>query len=269
MPARRAIIPGILLLSPLCGAQELQQESASEHPATPAAVRSEKLRELGEQMLADAREVLRLLGGITDRTTADRATEPLRTKLKELDNKLHQLRKLPLTDAQDTQTIHGDMTELTHLSQAVLDIITRLQDVGAYGSRRLLDVFEEYKFGKDHASVLRADDMPHSQLYNQLTDEIEDALYTLRKICDDASARDGANTVEDLLHHIEHTRNMLTQLAAPNSDEQREALEPARTRLRHVADELRNVHDSLRSHDYFNEPRLKSLLERLMRSALP
>lgn len=270
MPARGSLIPGILLLLPLCGGQEPQGAACGEAEAAESAAPSgERLRELGKQILAEAREVLRLLGEVTDRVTADSTIEPLRARLKAMDAALHQLKDVPYTDEQDALAIRGDMTELTHLSQAVLEVAIRLEEVGAYGSQGLLEVFEQYKLGKGDTPGLRAEDLPHSQLCNQLADEIEDALYTLRKIHGEAEARDTANTVEDLLVSIERTRNMLAQLAPPRTNEQREALEPSRERLRRTVEELRKVNATLQEQQYWGEPQLGLLLERLLRAAMP
>ncbi len=265
MPIRHNIILSFLLLP--ASAQEPQIDEKNQG-AELAPSPTGEVQYLGDQILNEAREVLKLLTEISDRTTADAAAEPLRERLKSLDNQVRMLEKLPFSDEQDARTIHSDMTALKHLSQAVLEIIRRLQDVGAYGSQALMNVFEQYKFGKEPASVLRSDDIPHSQLCNQLADEIEDALYTLRKIQDEVSARDGANTAEDLLHKIERTHDLLTQLAAPRTDEQCEALESARARMRHICAEIRKVHDSLRLNQFFKEPRLDDILDRLIRATV-
>ena len=267
MLRRCVTIPGILMLLPLISAQETQPEAKDETKAS--APGADETEQLGARILNESREILKLLTSVTDRDSADKAAGPLREKLKALDTHLRELETLPFTDEQDARAIHGDMTELTHLSQAELEILHRLQGVGAYGSQALLDVFEQYKFGQDAAPALQADDLPHSQLSTQLADEIEDALYTLRKVQDESHARDAANTVEDMLGKIERTHNLLTQLAAPRTVEQREALEPARERLRHLSSEARKVHELLRQNQFFGEPKLSDVMERLIRATVP
>lgn len=261
-----AIISGFLLLLPLVSAQGVQTapSGASKGPEPPKS----EAKQLGEQMLSELREIMKLLSGVTDRASADEAAVPLREKLKSLDAHLRRLETLPLTNEQDARSIHGDMTELMHLSQAGLDMLQRLREVSAYGSEALMAIFDQYKFGLGAAPALRADDLPHSQLYNQLADEIEDALYTLRKVQDEAGAHDAAITVENLLDQIEHTHQMLTQLAPPRTQEQREALEPARTRLLHVTAEARKVHESFRQKQFFGDPQLSEVMNRLIRTTV-
>lgn len=261
-----AIISGFLLLLSFVSAQGEQTvpDSASKEPEPPKS----EAEQLGDQMIRESREIMKLLSGVTDRASADQAAVLLREKLKSLDAHLRRLETLPLTNEQDARSIHGDMTELTHLSQGGLDMLQRLREVGAYGSKALMDTFDQYKFGQSGAPALRADDLPHSQLCNQLADEIEDALYTLRKVQDEAGARDASITVEDLLEKIEHTHQLLTQLAAPRTQEQREALEPARTRLHRVTAEARKVHESLRQKQFFGDPKLGEVMNRLIRTTV-
>lgn len=259
------LIPGLLLLLPQSGARDTAE------PALPRQTEANgdlEVKKLGDQILQESREVLNLLNKIVDRETAEQTAQILDQKLKKLDCMLRELEKLPLTNERDTQTIHAGMAELTHISQSCLTVMQKLNEIGAYGSDALMEVFSHYRVGENQSSDPQADDMPHGQLCNALADAIEDALYTLRKVHDEASARDCSHTVEDMMPNIERTNKMLSQLDPLRTAEQRDALQPIRERLLHVSSEVRTINEQLQQKEFYGVPELGSVLERLIRSTI-
>lgn len=264
---------GTVLMLQQNGAQEPADLTQSPSTDTPmhevsAVCNKDQVKHLGGQMLSEFREMLSLLNRVTDRKTADQAAVTLCGKLERLNAMLRELERLPFTDEEEAQTIHADMSELTHISQNCLEIMQKLSEMGAYGSEPLMAFFSQFKIGENRSAVPQADDMPHGQLCNKLADAIEDALYALRKVHNETSARDGAHTVEDMMDVIEHTKEMLSQLDPPRTEEQRDALQPLRERLQRISDEVRKVSEQLQKENYYNMSDLEAVVKKLVRATV-
>lgn len=217
-----------------------------------------------KELLNDSQTVLNLLNGVTNRETANQVGTQLDGLMQRIDENMKRLGKLPLTDTQISGTIKAEMVSLTHLAQDSLRTIQRLQEVGAYGSEKLLAVFTKYGVTLTSEHPILAENIPHDGLLNSLADAVDDALYTLRKVHDEVSARDAANTVDGLLVSIEGTRHMLTQLGPPRTEELREALRPTRERVQRLGNEVRSVNEQLKSQKYYEVTRLGTIIERLL-----
>lgn len=236
---------------------------ASETPEASADVPPE-VSQICRDLLSDSQTVLNLLNEVTDRETADRVGAQLDVLLQRIDVNIKRLSELPLSDAQISGTIKTQMVGLTHLAQDSLRAMQRLREVGAYGSEKLMAIFVKYKVAVPSENPILAENIPHDRLLNSMADAVDDALYTLRKVHDEVSARDAANTVETLLAVIEDTRHMLTQLGPPRTEELRDALRPTRERVQRLGNEVRTVNEQLKSQKYFNVTRLGSIIERLL-----
>ncbi len=227
-----------------------------------------EVQQICHDLLNDSQVVLNLLNGVVDRETADRAGAQLNGLLQRIDGNIKRLGKFPLTDAQVLGTIKSEMVSLTHLAQDSLRAMQRLREIGAYGSEKLMEVFAKYKVTLPSEHPIRTEDIPHDRLLNSLADAVEDALYTLRKVHDEVSARDAANTVDILIDRIEGTRHILTQLGLPRTEELRDALRPARERVQRLGNEVRTVNEQLKSQKYFDVARLGTIIERLLSATI-
>ncbi len=216
------------------------------------------------EVLKDALSVLNLLHRIENRESADQAGGRLDVLFCRIDENLKRLAKLPISDARVSGIMRAEMVALTHIAQDSLRIMQRLTEVGAYGSDKLMDVFAKYKVLQHAEPTIQAEDIPHDQLLNNLADAVDDALYILRKVHDEASARDAANEIDSLLVRIEEARHVLTQLAPPRTEELREALRPTRERVLQLGNDVRSINDQLKNQNYFGSSRLGPIIERLL-----
>lgn len=216
------------------------------------------------EVLKDALSVVNLLRGIENRESADQAGTRLDVLFCRIDTNLRRLAELPISDARASGIMRAEMVALTHIAQDSLRIMQRLTEVGAYGSDKLTDVFAKYKVLQHAEPTIQAEDIPHDQLLNNLADAVDDALYILRRVHDEASARDAANEIDSLLVRIEEARHALTRLAPPRTEELREALRPTRERVLQLGNDVRSINDQLKNKNYFGSSRLGPIIERLL-----
>lgn len=236
--------------------------------ASAAALPWPQVEETFQAMVEDARQISRLLGEVTDRETADRVAGELEQALAHMNEKLQALEGYSFRREQDAEALKQHMATLTHVSQSYLATMQRLAEVQAYGSSALSGVMQRYKMDGDRLSHLRADDLPHTPLYNELADSLEDALYSLSKVQDEAGAAGAAPALRELLQRISHAHHLLEQLAPPHTDEQKEVVRPVRERLRQALGELQKENERIKAAQYYNNRELEALLPRLLQVAV-
>lgn len=234
-----ALSPAAWALSSLVGddyAQELPADSESNAIAT-------RIDTLWTELVKHAISVDRLLVEVTDKTGADAVAPQLETLLASMSRMLEELESYPFSHPQDVQALKKQMAALTYVSQSYQGTIQKLVELSAYGSEELMNVFRRYKLDSTRSVYASAnmEDTPQMRLYSDLADQVDDALYGLRKWEKGDHTED---IVLMLLEHagkIERTHHMLTLLAPPSTDDQREALRPARQRLQLLAAELKEI----------------------------
>lgn len=223
------------------------------------------LKKLCETLISEGQQVETLLGSVADKASADVAAERLDQLLASMSHQLRQLQSRPITGDDDVRTIKTHMTSLTHISQMYLTTMKRLYEVEAYGSEKLMEVFRRYGVSVSvNSGVLQADDLPHTELYNKLSDQLENVLFVLRKTKDDATAAEAMQILQEQATQMERTRHMLTLLDPPRTDEQREAVLPSRERLMHLRKELLTLRSELQASGNSTMAQLMNLLERIL-----
>ena len=258
---------GIFLLAPSTLAQDTGGVTPGDEGERKESGENPNVEELCKLLVRESQEIVTMLNSVSDQAGADHIAPKLRKMLDVMDSQLQTLSKLPSAGSENMQAIKVHMSSLTHISQNCLSAIRRLSSVGAYGSDALMQVLERYNMGEKASERLQPEDLPHTQLYNELADSLEDALFILRKVRNEADARDAVLSVQDLLEKIERTHYMLTQLAPPLTNEQEDMLLPVRDRMRTIRTELKKISDSLQASQYFNQPDLPKLLMKLTRAA--
>lgn len=261
-----ALLAGILLGTSTALSQEAAGSAApTAQPAlTPP---GESIDSLCSELVSVSQQVYNLLGEVADKESADRVAPRLKEKLHFMSDRLRLLETLPFDHEQDTEALKSHMASLTHISQSNLAAMQRLAEVNAYGSEDLMAIFDRYKVEKRAINGLDADDLPQTQLYNELADTLESAIFTLQQIQSEEQAKAGLESLRPLLHKLEAAHNKLTILAPPHTDEQREALRPARERLARLSDELKKEISRLQAAKYYNCLELDTQLPRLLRLA--
>lgn len=212
----------------------------------------------------EAQQIDRLLSGITDRESADRSAVQLEEKLAHMSTQLLALEQYPFLHDQDAEALKAHMATLTHVAQSYLAGMQRLSEVNAYGSETLLALFARYKIDGEKLSQLHADDMPHTRLYGELADSLEDLLYTLSQVKDAAAAAQALPRLEKLLVEINHLHDMLAQLVPPATDEQKEAVRPARERLQIISNDIKSAVDKLQAAQCYGNIELDAFLPRIL-----
>ncbi len=249
---------GILFPAQLSRAQETEPAPAQQQQnVTP-------LQKICEILVVEGQQVESLLSTIADKESADRAAARLEQLFQSMSARLRQLPTMPVSGDEDVLIIKTHMTALTHISQSCLTMLRRIYEVDAYGSEQLMQIIKKYGMGTRPVNELHADDLPHTQLYNELSDVLEDVLFALRKITDEASAAKAIKTVRELTEHMERTKHRLTLLDPPRTDDQREAVQPAKDRLLHLREELLSLRTKLQSLHDSSATELMSLLDRLL-----
>lgn len=255
------LFPGLLILSPQLGAQEADSTAVS----VPQREAKPSLEELCELLVSEEQRVEALLGTVVDKASANKAAEQLEQLFKTMSSRLQQLQSYPISGDDDALIIKTHMASLTRISQICLTTMRRLYEVNAYGSEQLMKVFRMYGVDTSTTSgVLQAEDLPYTELYNKLSDQVGNILFVLRKIKDNTAAAEAINTLREQAEQMEHTKRMLTLLDPPRTDEQKEAVLPTMERLRHLREELLALRSDLQSVEGAAMAQLMDLLERIL-----
>lgn len=268
MTIRHATLPLLCLLTvyackaPAEGAECCDDEMCGYEETSPAAA----IDRVFAALVADAERVHALLGAVTDKESADGIVPEMEKVLADMEEKLHELEQYPFRSEKDAEVLSVNMATLTHVALSCLEDMQRLTEVNAYGSERLMGLFARYKLAGSNLP-LHADDLPHTQLYNALADMLDDALYCLRNVNDEAGAAAAVAKLRPMLQALEVSHNMLVQLAPPRTDEQREAIRPARERLQRLSTRLKEQTDRLQAEGCYRNAELNLILPRLLQMA--
>lgn len=265
---RKRITVSIWLLALSMGVAAAQESAEAAGESRVAAESGTQMDAIFQEIVQDAHQIGVTLSGITDKESADAAVQPLEALLNDMSQRLRTLEETVSTrQGQDSEALKAHMSTLTHFSQSALNTMQRLIEVNAYGSEKLMALFTHYKLDGDKITHLQAEDMPHTQLYNELADRLEDALYTLGSIQDAASAANAVDEIREQLKVMERTRSMLSLLAPPTTEEQREAVRPARERLQKISAEIKNTIDKLQSVRCYSCSELDAMLPSLLHAS--
>lgn len=251
----------------LCVTATHSQEEAAGESAPVQEQADSAIDQFFAALVHEAQQVYSLLNEVTDKESADRIAPLLDKSLAHMAAKMQELEQFPFRDEQDSEALTVHMASLTQVAQSCQDAMKRLSEVHAYGSDSLMSMFSRYKLQDNSLGYLREDDLPHSQLYGEMADSLDDALYSLRRVQDEASAREAVSTLQALLDKLEQAHRMLVQLAPPRTEEQREAVRPIRERLRQLSTLLKQQNDRLQAARCYQSPELDSILPRLLQLA--
>lgn len=258
-----AVLLSVLALPCLCAQETAEVAQPTEENTAPHTA----MDELFETLVHEAQQINARLAEITDKESADASVQELEKRFTTMIDKLRELEKLPFNHEQYSEALTLHMTTLTHVAQGCLSAMHRLIEVNAYGSETLMAVFMRYKLDDGNLPHLRAEELPHNQLYNELADILEEALFCLRGVQNEESAAAAVRTLPPLLRKLESTHEMLVQLAPLRTDEQREAVRPARERLQQLSAEIKQHNDRLKTVSCYLCPDLETILLRLMQIA--
>lgn len=238
----------------------------AQQPVEPAVPESAVDR-LFESILDEAQQIDMLLSAITDKESAERSVALLEHMLDHMNTQLRTLEQRPFHSGSEAEALKTHMATLTHISQSYLYTMQRLAEVNAYGSDALIALFTRYKIDAEALPQLKAEDMPHTQLYNELADTLEDIIYTLNYIEAAEHAAAALPKLRALLDETDRTHRMLAQLVPPATAEQKEAVRPAREKLQTLSAELKKAIDRLQAAQCYGCRELASLLPKLLQTS--
>lgn len=263
---RKSFAALFCMVLPVIGATPPVAEAAA--PAPHGAPPLSNMDALFLEIVDEARLIDRTLSQVTDKETADRSVELLEHMLIHMDEQLHALEQFSFRREQDAEALKAHMATLTHISQSYLATMRRLAEVNAYGSETLLALFIRYKVDGEKLSLLQAEDMPHTQLYGELADAMEDIIYTLSRVKDPAAAAAALPRLQELLSAADRVHLTLVQLVPPSTSEQKDAVRPAKERIQNLFNELKRIIDGLQEARSYGNKELDALLPRLLQTAL-
>lgn len=264
---RKSFAVLICILAPTVPALEPTAQVSAE-PALPEEMATTPMDEIFAQIVSDARRIEHMLSEVTDKETADRSADMLEEMLVHMDAHLRELEQYSFRHELEAEALKAHMTTLTHISQNYLSAMQRLAEVNAYGSENLLALFVRYKVDGEKRSHLQAEDMPHTQLYGELADTVEDVIYTLSRVQSAEDARAALSRLQTLLGNMNRMHHMLAQLVPPSTDEQKDAVRPARDKLRKLFKELQKATDRLQAAQSYGNKELDTLLPQILSLAL-
>lgn len=268
MKRRSVILFSTLLLSPSAWAQQAAEASgeaaATAAPMPELATPASPMDKIFREIVEEAMQIDRILNEVTDKESADATAEILARLMEHMDTQLHALEQYPLHREQDAEALKTHMVTLTRISQNYLSTMQRLTEVNAYGSETLIALFKHYKVDGGKITRLQADDLPHTQLYGELADALEDLIYILNRVQSAEAAARSLPALHSLHSAMQRTHNMLSQLVPPTTDEQKEAVRPTRERLRKLSTELRSAIERLQNAQCYGNPALDALLPGLL-----
>ena len=270
MKSRLATATCLLVTSPLAWAQDAAAEggySAHPEPAPKLAAPASPMDKIFREIVEEALQIDRILNDVTDKETADASAEMLARVLARMNDQLRTLEQFPLHREQDAEALRTHMVTLTRVSPSYLVTMQRLVEVNAYGSESLIAIFKQYNVDGEKITRLQADDLPHTQLYGEQADALEDLIYVLDHVQSADSAARALPALNSLHRAMQRTHDMLSKLVPPTTEEQKEAVRPARERLRKLSTELRSAIERLQTAQCYGNSTLDALLPQLLQVA--
>lgn len=266
MPAHEGMKAPALLLT--IGFIAALPAKASEGRVVPQIQGNEDAALIFDRLLEEAKGIDPLLHTVTDKTSAEAAAAELRPRIDRMQTLLRLLEKAPVGPATE-QSISTQMSTLTRVTQGVLPTIQRLVEVNAYGSDRLLDILRHYLASRqDMGGVSEIEELPVSRLYEEMCDNLVDALYLMHKAQDPDSAQAAAASLkENITAHRRH-QSLIRALTSGQGERQHPLSRTTKERLDTIREELKQEESRLRHAGFYSTPSLETLVQEYI-SALP
>ena len=187
------------------------------------------------ELLDLSRQIDRILRSVSDRESADKAADELTGLFERMQNLCCQLETLPVSTPEDARMLSDSMRTLTHIFQSYIPIVERLMEVNAYGSEKLVNVFNLYKVRDGYGAGQPQEESPRVLAWQEVADSLEVVLYHVRKL----------KTAEEVNHQMPRLREAVQRveqrLQASRSDEYlNEIPASCRTQMSALYQELRN-----------------------------
>ncbi len=232
------------------------------------AVAAAPASEVCRKLVAESREVDRILRTVSDRESGVAAAGELRTRMEYLRQSMEELGRLPLASGEEARAVEQMMRDLTHITQGYMQVVQLLIEVNAYGAEELISLFQYYKMSSPEAgAVSRTQESPLVRSYAEWCDSIDDMLFVLRRIQSSETAGAGISELRSLLERVETRAARAESLQAGLSPQQVESEQVPMERMRRLRGELRAELQRLRMHQCYGVGELQALLPVCTRAA--
>lgn len=226
--------------------------------------------ELCECLLEQARIIDRQLRSVTDLASADRAADELDSSINKMLYLLSRLEELTPADADESRRMMDKLNDLVRIAQNYTALISRIVEVNAYGSEKLMRVLETYKMldfcvGSDTST---SSDSAHLAVFEEMGDCMDDVLYLIRKVKDKQSAQEAVKKLAPLVVRLEGQRRSIDAQPGLLSDSRSDALRRNLQRIRRLQSELREQNERLRGKGYFEAPVLEVMIRDCERACI-
>jgi hypothetical protein len=220
------------------------------------------------KLVHEAREVNRLLRTVSDKESGISAAGELRTRMEYMRRATEQLGTLPLESGEDIRTLEQLMRDLTHITQGYIPVVQRLEEVNAYGADELISLFQYYKMSAQvstsHAQPIET---PLERAYSDWCDAIDDMLYQLRRIQNQATASLVAGELPAAQKKAAEKAGHVDFLQAGLSPQQIESERTHAERLQRLRKELREEINRISNQGYFQSESLQKQLPACVQAA--
>lgn len=226
--------------------------------------------ELCDRLLEQARLIDRQLRSVTDQASADRAADELDASINKMLHLLSRLEELSPADADESQRMMDKLNDLVRIAQNYTSLISRIVEVNAYGSEKLMRVLETYKMldfcvGSDSSS---SSDSGYQAVFEEMGDCLDDVLYLVRKVKDKESAQEAVRKLAPLVVKLEGLRRSIDAQPGILSESRSDALRRNLQRIRRLQTELSEQNERLRGKGYFEAPVLEVMIRDCERACI-
>lgn len=222
---------------------------------------AENAVDICRKLVQESREVERVLRTVSDHESGKAAVTELRTRMEFMFKSMEKIGCMPVDSPESVRELEQLFRDLTHITQSYMQIVQRLMEVNAYGVEELMAIFQYYKMGNgDVADTPRNFESPLVQAYTEWCDSIDDMLFALRRVQNEASARDVAVGLPALLRRVEDKAEQVEKLQAGLSPLQVESERVPMERLQHLRAELREEIQRIRHANLYGVPAVRELL---------
>lgn len=162
------------------------------------------------ELLDLSQQIDRILRSVSDRESADKAADELKGLLQRMQNLCVQLETLPVSTPEEARMLSDSMRTLTHIFQSYIPVVERLMEVNAYGSEKLVNVFNLYKVRDGYGAVQSQEESPRVLAWQEVADSLEEVLYHVRKLNTAAEVNQQMPRLREAVQRVEQ-RLQVTQ----------------------------------------------------------
>ncbi|MBQ8517824.1 MAG: hypothetical protein IJ498_09630 [Akkermansia sp.] len=158
------------------------------------------------ELLEQAQQIDRILRSVSDRESADKAADELKKLFDRMQSLCGQLEKLPVSTPEAARMLSDSMRTLTHIFQSYIPVVERLMEVNAYGSEKLVNVFNLYKVREGYVAERPQEDSTEVLIRQEWSEALEEILYLVRKLNSSEEIRLRLEQIEQKVKKVELCR---------------------------------------------------------------